>query len=110
MSEETAPSYILGSIFKILVRLIVPVILFFLIIWQAIYHAKLNREIKKMTHQKEELYKKNYDLKAKIISNYSDNRIENLYNQKYNSGTMFSKDRIITLTLPQEKIHSNLNE
>jgi cell division protein FtsL len=110
MTEKEKNILILRSILKILLRLLVPVILFFLIIWQGIHHAKVNREIKKLTQKKEDLYKRNYDLKAKIISTYAADRVENLYNQKYNPGNSYSKERVINLTLPQEKISTKIDE
>lgn len=110
MSPTEQNLEIFRAIMKILLRLIVPVVLFFLIIWQAIHHAKINREIKKMTQKKEELFKKNYDLKAKIVSTYATDRVENLYNRKYNPGVSYSKDRVISLTLPQEKIFNKIDE
>lgn len=63
----------------------------------------MNREIQKLTQKKEELFRKNYDLKAQIASTYASERVENLLRQKYEPKTGYQKDKVITLTLPEHK-------
>ncbi len=60
----------------------------------------MNREIQKLTQKREELFRKNYDLKAQIASIYASERVENLLKRKYEP----KRDKVITLTLPEYKI------
>jgi hypothetical protein len=110
MSQKQSPFITVIPILGIFFKLLIPSFLLFFVIWQSVTYAKMNREVRKLSLKKEELFKKNYDLKAKIASTYAADRVENLYNQKYNPKISYSKDRVITLTLPQEKLFANPEE
>ena len=90
-----------GLILFSLIKISVPVSVAFLLVWQSVDHAHLNRQIKKLSQKKEELYKKNYELKVGIASFTSAERMESIY-RKTNSVTNFSNKKIITLILPPE--------
>ncbi|MDX1960720.1 MAG: hypothetical protein SFU98_19265 [Leptospiraceae bacterium] len=88
---------------KVSLRGLIPILLFFYCIWQSIIYANLTREIKKKSIRREELYKKNFDLKAKISSQTTLEKIETLYNKSLTKERNFTGNKIITLTLPKEK-------
>ncbi len=103
MNPEDSLRQIILPILRIFFRLSIPASLLFFLVAQGVSYAKLSREVKKLSQKKEELFKKNYDLKAKIVSTHAASRVENLYNQKYNLKMNYSNDKVITLTLPQER-------
>jgi cell division protein FtsL len=84
-----------------LIKISLPASVAFLLVWQSIDHAHLNRQIKKLSQKKEELYKKNYELKVRIASFTSAERMESIY-KKNNQSVSFSNKKIITLILPPE--------
>lgn len=110
MNQKSTPKEIIFPILGVFFKLLLPACLLFFVIWQSVTYAKMNREVRKLSQKKEELFKKNYDLKAKIASTYAADRVENLYNQKYNPRVSYSKDRVITLTLPQERLPVTIEE
>ncbi len=110
MEKNNVNTYIVKSVFGVVIRLLLPIGLVFLVLWQSVYHAQLNREIRKLSQKKEELFKKNYEIKAKIASTYAAERVESLHNNKSTSKYSYSKDRVITLTLPGEKSYLELDE
>lgn len=94
---KTITSLILLAVLK----LSIPALVIFLLVWQSVDHAHLNRQIKKLSQKKEDLYKKNYELKVRIASFASAERMESIY-KKNNQTTSFSSKKIITLILPPE--------
>lgn len=91
------------EITKVFFKLLFPFLFVYYFTWQSVSFANLNREIQRLTQKKEELFKKNYDLKAKIAASYASERVENLFKQKYESKLTYQRDRVITLTLPENK-------
>ncbi|MBP9888193.1 MAG: hypothetical protein KBF93_17985 [Leptospiraceae bacterium] len=91
----------LGLIFLAILKITIPASVGFLLVWQSIDHAHLNRQIKKLSQKKEELYKKNYELKVGIASFTSAERMESIY-KKNNPVASFSHKKIVTLILPPE--------
>ena len=91
----------LGLILVALLKISIPVSIAFLLVWQSVDHAHLNRQIKKLSQKKEELYKKNYELKVGIASFTSAERMDSIY-RKTNPVSRFSNKKIITLILPPE--------
>lgn len=90
-----------GLIILSLVKIIIPASVIFLLVWQSIDHAHLNRQIKKLSQKKEELYKKNYELKVGIATSTSAERMESIY-RKNNQAAGYANKKIITLILPPE--------
>jgi cell division protein FtsL len=90
-----------GLILLAVIKITLPASIAFLLVWQSIDHAHLNRQIKKLSQKKEELYKKNYELKVGIASYTSAERMDSIY-KKNNQVANFSNKKIITLILPPE--------
>ncbi|MCX7997558.1 MAG: hypothetical protein N3A69_01220 [Leptospiraceae bacterium] len=95
--------FVIFEITRVFLKVLFPFLFVYYFTWQSVSFANLNREIHKLTQKKEELFKKNYDLKAKIAATYASERVENLFKQKYESKIGYQKDRVITLTLPENK-------
>ena len=91
----------IGSILLALIKITIPASVLFLLVWQSIDHAHLNRQIKKLSQKKEELYKKNYELKVGIATSTSAERMESIY-RKNNQAAGYANKKIITLILPTE--------
>lgn len=91
----------LEIVLRCIVKISIPAFLFFLFVWQSVDHANLNRQLRKLSQKKEELYKKNYDLKVGIASFSSTERIETLY-RKNSGATLSNTKKIVTLILPPE--------
>ncbi len=91
----------ISLIFLALLKIAIPASVAFLLVWQSIDHAHLNRQIKKLSQKKEELYKKNYELKVGIASFTSAERMESIY-RKNNQASDYANKKIITLILPPE--------
>lgn len=96
-------SVIILEITKAFFKVLFPFVFIYYFTWQSVSFANLNREIHKLTQKKEELFKKNYDLKAKIAAAYASERVENLLRQKYEPKLGYQRDKVITLTLPENK-------
>jgi hypothetical protein len=100
---------ILLLVSKAILKLAIPVSVFFYITWQNITFANLNREIRKKSSKREEFYKKNFDLKARITTSTTAEKIESLYIHNRTLDKTYLGNNIITLTLPQDKIGNNSN-
>lgn len=94
---KTTISIILLTVIKISL----PASVLFLLVWQSIDHAHLNRQIKKLSQKKEELYKKNYELKVGIATFTSAEKMEAVY-KKNNQAANYVNKKISTLILPPE--------
>lgn len=88
---------------RVLVITAIPVAFIYYLVWQSISFANLNREVKKLTQKKEELFKKNYDLKSRIASSTSIERIDEIYKKSNKKTPSYSGNQSITLTLPKDK-------
>ncbi len=76
--------------------------LFFFSVWQGIETAKWKRLIHEKVLEKEELIRRNDDLKIGIVSYTSAERIEALYRRTYQFLPISLGNRIITIELPAE--------
>jgi len=80
------------------------ILLFYFSVWQGIETAKWKRLIHEKSSEKEDLIRKNDDLKIGIVSYTSAERIEALYRQTYQFLPISLGNRIITIELPPEPI------
>ena len=73
------------TIGKALFTISIPFLVVYFLVWQSISFANLNREVKKLSQKREDLYKKNLDLKSRIATSSSLERLDTLYkkNQVY---------------------------
>ena len=94
---------ILYTFIKAFTIVLLPISVIYFLVWQSISFANLNRDVKKLSQKKEELYKKNYDLKSRIASTTSLEKIDNLYKKNNKTIQTYSGSKTITLTLPREK-------
>lgn len=108
LNEDRSLQLTTGILFKALARVSIPSFIFFFYVWQSVTSANLSREIRKMTHKKEEMLKKNYNLKVEIASIASASRIETLYKKNNHYTPAYPGKKIITLTLPPEKKNFDL--
>jgi|JI10StandDraft_1071094.scaffolds.fasta_scaffold389998_2 hypothetical protein len=76
--------------------------LFYFSVWQGIETAKWKRLIHEKVLEKEDLIRRNDDLKIGIVSYTSAERIEALYRRTYQYLPISLGNRIITVELPQE--------
>ncbi|MCE9501468.1 MAG: septum formation initiator family protein [Leptospira sp.] len=95
-------------ILRYLLYISIPASLFFFYVWQNVSYQQLNREVRKLSAKKEELIKKNDDLKIGIAEYTSAERIEGLYRKTYNYLPISVGSRIVTITLPPEKTFQSL--
>jgi cell division protein FtsL len=91
------------TIGKALFTISIPFLVIYFLVWQSISFANLNREVKKLSQKREELFKKNHDLKSRIASSTSIERIDTLYKKNNKNSTVYPGNKIVTLTLPKEK-------
>ncbi|MBM9589378.1 hypothetical protein JWG41_02895 [Leptospira sp. 201903075] len=96
------PDQILGflSPLKPLVVLFPFLIFFYSIVWQGLTKAKLTRQIHERTSTKEELKRKNDELKIGIVAYTSAERIETLYRRTYQFLPISLGNRTVTIELP----------
>ncbi|TGK48334.1 hypothetical protein [Leptospira bouyouniensis] len=73
---------------------------FFFHVWQGLEKAKLQRFIHERTTTKEELKRKNDELKIGIVSYTSAERIETLYRRTYQFLPISLGNRTVTIELP----------
>ncbi|WP_210409756.1 hypothetical protein [Leptospira biflexa] len=73
---------------------------FFFFVWQGLEKAKLQRFIHERTTAKEELKRKNDELKIGIVSYTSAERIETLYRRTYQFLPISLGNRTVTIELP----------
>ncbi|TGK97646.1 hypothetical protein EHQ42_00895 [Leptospira levettii] len=73
---------------------------FFFHVWQGLEKAKLQRYIHERTTTKEELKRKNDELKIGIVSYTSAERIETLYRRTYQFLPISLGNRTVTIELP----------
>ncbi|XDD44816.1 hypothetical protein AB3N60_08740 [Leptospira sp. WS39.C2] len=73
---------------------------FFFHVWQGLEKAKLQRTIHERTTAKEELKRKNDELKIGIVSYTSAERIETLYRRTYQFLPISLGNRTVTIELP----------
>lgn len=91
------------TLLKALVIVSIPICFIYYLVWQSISFANLNREVKKLTQKKEELYKKNYELKSRIAHSTSIDKIDQIYRKtNKKTPTTYTGTQTITLTLPKE--------
>ncbi|WP_411822619.1 hypothetical protein [Leptospira sp. 'Mane'] len=76
--------------------------LFYFLVWQGLETARLKRLIHEKNTEKEELVRKNDELKIGIVSYTSAERIEALYRKTYQYLPISLGNRIITIELPRE--------
>lgn len=76
--------------------------LFYFSVWQGIETAKWKRLIHEKAIEKEDLIRRNDDLKIGIVSYTSAERIEALYRRTYQYLPISLGNRIITIELPAE--------
>jgi hypothetical protein len=76
--------------------------LFYFSVWQGIETAKWKRLIHEKSLEKEDLIRRNDDLKIGIVSYTSAERIEALYRRTYQYLPISLGNRIITVELPAE--------
>ena len=88
---------------KILLKVLLPSSIIFLLVWQGVEYSHLNRQIKKLNSKKEDLFKKNYELKASIAAIATSEKLENYYahNNSFKIGAYNKKT--VTIMLPPEK-------
>ena len=89
-------------VLKIFFKILLPFLLIYLVVWQSITYANLNRKVKKLSKKREDLIKKNFDLKARVATSSSAERIENLFRKNNKDAPVYLGNKIITLTLPKE--------
>nr|WP_243393404.1 hypothetical protein [Leptospira perolatii] len=92
----------------VFLKLAFPCSIFFLFVWQNVQVARLNRELSLASQEKEQLLKKNDDLKIGMATYTSARRIEALYRKTYHYLPITVGDRIITVTLPPERNETEL--
>ncbi|MCW7490133.1 hypothetical protein [Leptospira meyeri] len=81
--------------------LLIPFLLFFYSsVWQGLEKARLTRQIHERTSTKEELKRKNDELKIGIVSYTSAERIETLYRRTYQFLPISLGNRTVTIELP----------
>lgn len=73
---------------------------FFFHVWQGLEKARLQRSIHERTTTKEELKRKNDELKIGIVSYTSAERIETLYRRTYQFLPISLGNRTVTIELP----------
>lgn len=76
--------------------------LFYFAVWQGIETAKWKRLIHEKAREKEDLVRRNDDLKIGIVSYTSAERIEALYRRTYQYLPISLGNRIVTIELPPE--------
>ncbi len=91
------------TIAKALLLISIPFTIIYFLVWQSISYANLNREVKKLSQKREDLYKKNLDLKSRIATSSSIERIDTLYKKNNKNTVVYQGSKIVTLTLPKEK-------
>jgi hypothetical protein len=91
---------------KILLIVSFPFVFIYMGIWQSLNHADLNRKVKELSKQREDLIKKNFDLKAKIATNTSISRMSLIYEKTNQNSATYLGNKIITITLPKETKNS----
>ena len=91
------------DVLKIFLAVMIPGILFFLYLWQNIQYTHMEKELKRLTREKEVLIRKNDDIKIGITTYTSANRIEALYRKTYNYLPISIGKRIETVILPPER-------
>ena len=97
------------TLIKAIFTISVPIFIIYFLVWQSISFANLSREVKKLSQKKEDLYKKNHDLKSRIASSSSIERIDTLYKKNNKLTSTYSGNKIVTLTLPKDKFSENKN-
>ncbi len=97
------------TLLKAIFTISIPIFIIYFLVWQSISFANLSREVKKLSQKKEDLYKKNHDLKSRIASSSSIERIDTLYKKTNKQTSIYSGNKIITLTLPKDKFSENKN-
>jgi predicted patatin/cPLA2 family phospholipase len=93
--------------------LIVPALLgalFFLRIWQNTEYNQIQKEIQRVTQEKESLVKKNEDLKISILTQTSVEKLDYIYAKSIHDSISSEKTKIITLTLPSSKPESKKSD
>ncbi|TGK86636.1 hypothetical protein EHQ24_03235 [Leptospira noumeaensis] len=75
-------------------------IFFYFVVWQGLTKAKLARQIHERTSTKEELKRKNDELKIGIVAYTSAERIETLYRRTYQFLPISLGNRTVTIELP----------
>ncbi|WP_039937734.1 hypothetical protein [Leptospira terpstrae] len=85
---------------KPLVVLFPFLIFFYSIVWQGLTKARLTRQIHERTSAKEELKRKNDELKIGIVAYTSAERIETLYRRTYQFLPISLGNRTVTIELP----------
>ena len=90
------------TLLKILITTSIPICFVYYLVWQSISFANLNREVKKLTQKKEELYKKNYELKSRIAHSTSIDKIDQIYRKTNKKNPPYIGTQTVTLTLPKE--------
>lgn len=74
----------------------------FIIVWQGLEKSKLTRNIHELNQSKDELQRKNDELKIGIVSYTSAERIETLYRRTFQYLPISLGNRTVTLELPPE--------
>lgn len=85
---------------KALVVLLPFLLFFYTNVWQGLEKARLTRQIHDRTSTKEELKRKNDELKIGIVSYTSAERIETLYRRTYQFLPISLGNRTVTIELP----------
>ncbi|TGK91752.1 hypothetical protein EHQ30_16290 [Leptospira brenneri] len=75
-------------------------VFFYSVVWQGLEKARLNRQIHERTATKEELKRKNDELKIGIVAYTSAERIETLYRRTYQFLPISLGNRTVTIELP----------
>ncbi|MCG6144671.1 hypothetical protein [Leptospira bandrabouensis] len=75
-------------------------IFFYTMVWQGLTKARLTRQIHERTSTKEELKRKNDELKIGIVTYTSAERIETLYRRTYQFLPISLGNRTVTIELP----------
>lgn len=89
-------------IYKSMITIAIPGCLVFVYTWQNVSYAQMNRKIRKLNYQKDKLIRKNNELKVDIASSTSARRMEALYKKIYHALPSPRRNRIITITLPEQ--------
>ncbi|MCW7492126.1 hypothetical protein ND861_05590 [Leptospira sp. 2 VSF19] len=99
---KNLPELVLGflSPLKPLVVLFPLFAFFYSIVWQGLTKARLTRQIHERTATKEELKRKNDELKIGIVTYTSAERIETLYRRTYQFLPISLGNRTVTIELP----------
>ncbi|GBF49150.1 hypothetical protein LPTSP4_06600 [Leptospira ryugenii] len=77
-------------------------LIFYFVVSQGIETAKLKRMIREKVVEKDDLIRRNDDLKIGIVSYTSAERIEALYRRTYQYLPVSVGNRIVTIELPKE--------